>query len=228
MILRVVYTKTDYMKFLGHLELMRMFERAFRRLEIPLGFTEGFNPHPRMTFGGPLSVGVASLYEVMEFELLSPINYDDFMARFNATMPQGIDIKEYYLVSKTQSLMSALALSTYEVTLTREPNEPTYDLVALNGAAESILIRKKNKQKRWVDKDLKPYLKTLELMSSDENQEVYRIEISSSPDGSAKPSQIVEVLLQQREGFDVDSIELLRTGLFYLEEGQYKPLARLF
>lgn len=229
MILRLVYTKTDYMKFLGHLELMKFFERAFRRLALPLKFTEGFNPHPRMTFGGPLSVGVGSLYEVMEVEIDHPVNYDDFVARFNATAPQGLAITHYYLVGKSQSLMSALALATYQVTLERRPDQASFDLDARYEANEAIILRKKNKKHRWVDKDLKPFVKSLAVVEKNDHREVYAMEVFSSSDGSAKPSEIVGLLLGDREDLDVDAVAVLRTGLFYLDEQTqgYKPLAQL-
>lgn len=227
MILRFVYTKTEYMKFLGHLELMRFFERAFRRLNLPLQFTEGFNPHPKMTFGGPLSVGVGSLYEVMEVEIDHPINYDDFIVRFNASAPKGLSLVSYAVVGKSQSLMSALRLATYQVTITRSEGSKPYDLHHLFNAQPEIILRKKNKKNRWVDKDLKPFVQALALVSADREKEVYNIAVYSSSDGSAKPSEVVALLIGDREDFDVDAVEILRTGLFYEDEGVYKLLATL-
>jgi radical SAM-linked protein len=227
MILRLVYTKHAYMKFLGHLELMRFFERAFRRLNLPLKFSEGFNPHPKFTFGGPLSVGVASLYEVMEVELTTPINYELFIQNFNASAPYGLEIREYYLVPKTQSLMSALALSTYEVTLTKTAEQAPFDLERLFDESDALIIRKKNKKKRWEDKDLKPFIKSMSVLEKTQTTERYLFEIHNSPQGSAKPAQIIEVLTKGREEFDVDSIDILRTGLFYNDGNGFKPLAKL-
>lgn len=227
MILRLVYTKTDYMKFLGHLELMRFFERAFRRLEVPLCFSEGFNPHPKMTFGGPLSVGVGSMYEVMEVEIERPINYSEFVERFNGTAPKGLAIVKFYLVGKSQSLMSALTLATYQIVLDKKPGQEDFNLEMAYAEASEIILRKKNKKFKWVDKDLKPYIKALEVLEKDETKEVYRMSIHVSPDGSAKPQQIVGLLLKHREDLDVDMVDVVRTGLFYTDGDVYKPLAEL-
>lgn len=229
MILRLVYTKDEYMKFLGHLELMKFFERAFRRLQLPLSFTEGFNPHPKITFGGPLSVGVASHYEVMEVVLDRPINYDDFVRRFNATAPKGLAIMSYSLIGKSKSLMSALALATYEVVIEKAQDQEAFDVDAAYEASHEIILHKKNKKHRWVDKDLRPFIKSFKALSKQSDREVYQIEVFSSSDGSAKPSEIFGILLADRSDFEVDAIAITRTGLYYFEDEtqSYKPLARL-
>ena len=104
--LRIVYTKEGYMAFLGHLELMKLFERVFRFNKVPLKFSEGFNPIPRMTFAAPLSVGYSSKYEVMEvlLEKEMPIEQVKTMQ-----FPDGIKVVDASYVQSKKSLMAALS-----------------------------------------------------------------------------------------------------------------------
>ncbi|MCK8060677.1 MULTISPECIES: TIGR03936 family radical SAM-associated protein [unclassified Fusibacter] len=227
MIIRLVYTKTEYMKFLGHLDLMRFFYRSFRRLGVPLKYSEGFNPHPKLTFGGPLSVGVSSEYEVMEVELSSMIDVDDMILRFNTTAPDGMRLKDYRIIDESRSLMSGLALMTYRVVLQKVEGIDSYALDERFNQAESILLRKKNKKGHWGDKDLKPFIADVVKVKDDEVTETYQVSVHSTPSGAAKPQHIVEILLKDIEGFSVDDVDITRTGLFCETEKGYVPLVQL-
>ena len=227
MLLRLVYTKTDYMKYLGHLEMVRFFERAFKRLKLPLKFSEGFNPRAKLTFGGPLSVGVSSLYEVMEVELTESIECDAFMTAFNLQAPLGIKIVAGRLTDKGQSLMSGLSLSVYRLELMKNENAKPAHLHDRYQASQALLLRKQNKKRKWVDKDLKPYIKGLELVEITPDKEVYTLSLEVTPTGTAKPTDIVDLLMQDQEDFDPDSLSVVRTGLFADGPEGYLPLLML-
>ncbi len=223
MIVKLVYSKKEMMKFLGHLDLIRFFERAFRRLKLPLAFSKGFNPHPKMNFGGPLSVGVASDYEVMEVTLEHEVDIEQFIAEFNKISPDGIKLLDYRITDKTEPLMSALALSTYVVKLPEK-----HDLLERYRESEKIILLKRNKRRRMVEKDLKTYIHQFEIDENDTSGLTYKLAIMSNEKGSAKPLDIVSILLSDCEDFVKDDVDILRTGMFYLDEsGEYKPLLQL-
>ncbi len=222
-IIRMVYTKKGMMKFLGHLDLMRFFERAFRRLQLPLSFSQGFNPHAKMNFGGPLSVGVASNYEVMEVSIDKMIDLDKFIADFNQISPAGIKITAYKIIEKGESLMHALALSRYRFKLPLK-----YNLIERFQQAEKIILKKKNKRKRWVEKDLKSFVYSLEVDQSDDSGLSYLIAIKSLENGSAKPIDIIAILLKDEPDFIKDDVDIIRTGMYFQDkDGQYLPLLDL-
>ena len=121
MTLRIKYTKEKYMKFLGHLELMKLFERIFRLHRYPLKFSEGFNPRPKMTFASPLSVGYASKGEVMEVVL------DAFMPIervLNTKFPDGIKVLDATYVETKKSLMGSIHHSEYLIKVELRQNIP--------------------------------------------------------------------------------------------------------
>ena len=90
--LRIKFTKFGPIKFIGHLDVMRYFQKAIRRAGLDIKYTNGFNPHQIMSFAAPLSVGVESMGEYMDIEMNSIISTDDVKLRLNQCMAEGIEI----------------------------------------------------------------------------------------------------------------------------------------
>jgi radical SAM-linked protein len=89
---RIRFSKRDDLRWIGHRDLMRCFERIFRRAELPLGRSEGFPPKPRMTFPLPLAVGIAGDDEVMEFELAEELSAEEIQSRLAPQLPGGLEL----------------------------------------------------------------------------------------------------------------------------------------
>ena len=90
--LRVKFTKHGPIKFVGHLDVMRYFQKAIRRAEIDIKYSEGFSPHQLLSFAQPLSVGVTSDGEYLDMTVNSMVSVTDVMDRLNAVMNEGIKI----------------------------------------------------------------------------------------------------------------------------------------
>lgn len=93
---RLLFTKEGRARFISHLDLMRTFQRAFLRSEIPLKHTEGFNPHPFVSIALPLSVGFSSQCEILEFGLLPGVEREEVPQRLDRALPEGIFVQECY------------------------------------------------------------------------------------------------------------------------------------
>ncbi len=87
---RIRFCKQDDLRLIGHRDLMRCFERLFRRASVPLGMSQGFHPKPRMTFPLPLAVGIEGADEVMELELAESRSAEDLLARLKSQAPRGL------------------------------------------------------------------------------------------------------------------------------------------
>ena len=87
---RIKFTKEGPMKFVGHLDTMRYFQKAIRRAELPIAFSGGYSPHMIMSFAAPLGVGVTSTGEYFDMELTSAIPTDEICQRLNSQMANGI------------------------------------------------------------------------------------------------------------------------------------------
>ena len=90
------FAKTGMMKFISHLDLMRLFMRAVRRAELPVKITEGFNPHPKLSIKRALKLGVESDSEEAAFLLRGPVAPREFRERLQEQLPEGIYIREVH------------------------------------------------------------------------------------------------------------------------------------
>ena len=94
--IRVKFSKTGSLKFISHLDLARTMKSAFLRSKLPIWYTLGFNPHPKMVFSLPLSVGTASLCEFMDFYLTEKVDFGEICERLNKAFPADLRAIEAY------------------------------------------------------------------------------------------------------------------------------------
>ena len=92
-IVAVEFCKKGDMRFISHLDLLRLFQRAMRRAHIPIFLTQGFNPHPKMSFRRAIKLGVESDAEEALFYVTGDMAPAEFMQKLNAELPEGIRIK---------------------------------------------------------------------------------------------------------------------------------------
>ena len=86
----IKWTKEGDMRYISHLDIMRLFQRAFKRTGIRLKYTEGYSPHPKMSIAQPLSLGYTSRGEYFEFETQEDLDPESFRHRMEDAMPEGI------------------------------------------------------------------------------------------------------------------------------------------
>ncbi|MBS6519351.1 MAG: TIGR03936 family radical SAM-associated protein [Clostridiales bacterium] len=112
---RIKFRKYGVMKFIGHLDIMRFFQKVMRRADIPIAFTGGYSPHMIMSFANPLGVGLTSDGEYFDIELTEPIDFDAAVERMNATMVEGIEVVNMVEISddKKRTGMSIVAAADY-------------------------------------------------------------------------------------------------------------------
>ncbi len=158
--MRVVYAVTGGLKYIGHLDLMRAFQRALRRSRLPVCYSQGFNPHILLTLAAPLSVGYEGQREVMDIPLACEVPEDDFLRDLNAALPPLIRCLEARtLPDDHPKPMAALAAASYFI-------RPLEDNIRLQQAIPEFLqlehIPSQRKGKRgMVDFDLRPLIYTL-------------------------------------------------------------------
>jgi hypothetical protein len=114
--LRVRFTKEEPLRFLGHLDVVRLWERACRRARLPLAYTLGFTPHPRLQFASPLALGATGAAEVLDLYLTAPHAPDDCRARIGARLPPGcrvVEVQEVPLLAPAAAAL--LRWAEYEV-----------------------------------------------------------------------------------------------------------------
>jgi len=129
--LRIKYSRSIELKYISHLDLMRLWERTFKRAGIPVAYSEGFNPRPRLSFGSPLAVGITSESELLDIFLEQRISPHHLMTNVSNQLPDGIAICELQEVGlKVPSMQSQATLAEYEVTVKTDKSLKEVTLVA--------------------------------------------------------------------------------------------------
>ncbi len=176
--IRIKFGKYGVMKFIGHLDMMRYFQKAMRRADIDIAYSEGFSPHQIMSFAAPLGVGITSEGEYLDIEVHTSRSSEASLKALNEVMVEGVHVLEYKLLPEgTKNAMSSVVAADYTVAFKDESNNP-FTFQILSGALEEfyhgqkeILITKQTKKSEKV-MDLKPLiyeLKAITLEDSSEN-----------------------------------------------------------
>ncbi len=157
---RFKFTKQGHVKFVGHLDTVRLFQRAVRVAGIPIAYSQGFNPHALVYFAMPLSVGVSSISEYLEVVTTEDLDPQAMMQSLNAVLPEGIKILEAFQIEeKGPTLMSLVQEADYRIYLPKASVDATM-LAACKARLEApeILTMKKGK-KKTTEVDLKPLIR---------------------------------------------------------------------
>lgn len=218
---RAVFKKTGRAIFISHLDLMRLMQRTFKRARLPVWFTKGYNPHIYLTFPLPLSLGVSSECEFMDFGMdmaAGEPDFEDIKSKMNAALPTGIEIVRLY-----QPVHSHTEIGSCEYTADFYKDMPSSELLKLFDkfmSSEKIIIKKRckvNMKKTIVDVDIKPDITVLDKSSEDGKLHLgLRL-----PAGIRHSLNIVSMAsaFEGWCGFEFDKICLTRTKIL-LESGE--------
>ena len=131
---RIRFAKYGVMRFVGHLDMMRFFQKAIRRAGLPIAYSGGFHPHQIMSFALPLGIGVTSEGEYMDIELTEKVVPENAIQRLNDQMAEGVKVLSFvYLPDKSKKAMAAVEAASYVVGL-KEPEGKAVHVLAWQGA----------------------------------------------------------------------------------------------
>lgn len=162
---RIKFRKYGVMKFIGHLDVMRFFQKAMRRADIPIAFTTGFSPHMIMSFANPLGVGLTSDGEYFDIELAEEVDMEAAVQRLNMVMVEGIDVVNMVPISddKKRTGMSIVAAADYLSSVKEGtfPQDWKERIVSFMEQSEISIVKKTKKSEKAVD--IKPMIYQLEV-----------------------------------------------------------------
>lgn len=215
--IRIFFTKTGMAKYISHLDLMRCMSRAFKRAEIPLWFTEGFNPHLFMTFARPLSLGQESLCEVVDVRLVGEMTFKEIQTRMNKALPHDITVVG---VSKPVHDPTEIAFADYEVRL--YCNNPS-DLIFCMETAfreNQILVLKKAKQgRKKIEKEIDIKPNVLSFVLEPQADCVYlEIRLTAGVQNNINPTLLLPALTKDFDG-EIENTDILKKRIL-LENGE--------
>ncbi|MCR5797880.1 TIGR03936 family radical SAM-associated protein [Eubacterium xylanophilum] len=222
---RFKFTKTGTMKFIGHLDCMRFFQKAIRRANLDVSYSQGFNPHQIMSFAAPLSVGATTDGDVIDiqFESLPEMEKSDFIKYINGFMTEEIFINDFVILpDDAKTSMSLLERCDYMISFKDGKTFSTNVIGDANGVKlseyftefmgrEEIIYNKKTKRS-FKEIDIKPYilhyafdlesfenqvgLKYGDLNNEYDSEEMLYLQLTSGSVMNLKPDQVLDALCQ--------------------------------
>ncbi len=230
MLIRARFTKEPPARFISHLDVMRVFDRAVRRAGLPIAFSGGFNPRPQMSFTFPLPVGVTSSSEYVDIELTELINPEVFQNKLNDNLPDGFHILEAKeLDDDAKSLMSVINTAVYDVVINTgvKYNERTLQMIFDNFLSmDNVIVRKdkKKKGKRYSkDINIRPFIYSLELLSQEANTFVLEMELNAARASVILVIQALKQLSDKLNNWETEKVH--RKGLFIKKDSKlFSPL----
>lgn len=222
--LRIKFRKYGSVRYIGHLDLMRFFQKAIRRAQIDIVYSSGFSPHQIMAFAAPLGVGLTSNGEYMDIEVnfSSKMSCQDILERLNKTSVPGIEIISVKILPDTAgNAMASVAAAAYTIYF-REGREPQVDIGAILPdflAREQILITKKTK-KGVREVDLKQGIYQLYMKS---NHSIYMV-VDASSGNNIKPIQVIEAILDWKgEALQENALSIIREDIYTNTGSELSP-----
>lgn len=192
--LRLKFTKTGRAIYISHLDLMRTLSRAFKRAELSLKYSEGFNPHPQISIALPLSVGTESVCELLDFKLAEEKSPDEILSALKPQLPEGIDALEVYVPERKINELRWLGVCGVFEYDDRDAELMAKELAEFF-SQESIVISKKTKR-GVADTDIKPAVR--ELYFTPQKKSVALICKVSAQEPTMNPELLAEALRQLR------------------------------
>ena len=224
-LIRVKYKKEDEMIFISHLDLQRLLQRAFRRAKINLSYSEGFNPHPKMSYGNALALGVESQGEYVDIEIEDDIEVKEFLERINEQLPDGIKfVKGQEIDPKTPSLSSIIVYGEciFNIDLEVPLSKEFVKSRVLNFVkSKEIIITKKNKKGKKVEVDIRPMIRNFDLVSLDDNRVTFVSTIATGSKANLNINILIPQILDMLNlDMDPREVGVLRRDLYKMEDGQ--------
>jgi len=201
--LRIIFSKTGALRYIGHLDLNTIWERAARRAGLPLAYTQGFHPQPKMNFASALPLGFSSRCEMVDLWFNEELDLPSLSTQLQNAMPSGISILSMQSVDeRAAALQTQIISAEYEVRATEVPDKVRLKQKIGEVMASAALPR----QRRGKSYDLRPLIETLEL--SAENQ--IRMRLSAREGATGRPEEVLAVL-----GIPIEQVSIERTGLIF-------------
>jgi radical SAM-linked protein len=235
---RICFSKTDAGRFLSHLDVARSIERALRRAKAPLAFSEGFNPHPKISFASALAVGTSGLREYLDVELSSRVSMSVFSSAVGNAFPPALAFvaaEEIMQASKSLSAIINLAVYTIVVTIPEGAEGSVIAGIEAVLASTELWRRKVEKpgKKAVPAKEVRGLIKRLELVSrgsidqidaahlnGQPAKSVIEMELYLRPEGQLRPQELLEMVCEAGSLTYVPPFEICRSALLIEQSGK--------
>lgn len=221
-IIRTKFNKEGDMIYISHLDLQQLLQRAFRRAEIELVHSQGYNPHPKISYGNALALGTESQGEYVDVEIEDDLSVEEYLKRMNEQLPKGIEfITAMEITKQTPSLASTIEFGEYIYTIELEKpltKEFIKSKILDFMSQDEIIITKKNKKGKLVESDIRPMIRQFDILDLTEETLTIEAMIATGSKANLNNSvfipKILEMLDIEMDPLDVD---ILRRDLYVID-----------
>lgn len=215
------FKKEGYMRYISHLDVARLFRRSFSRIRIRLKHSEGFNPHPKMSFAQPLSLGYSSVGEYLEFETELPQNPDTIKEALNSVLPKGISILAVRPETEKKSVSARVFSASYDVTLRGIDDPETFcSDVERFLIQPQILRERRQKSGKIVIQDIRPMILQAHTSLEDDNTIHLRLRVTASSNNNLNPEVFVTCLFRfAGRSYYPEQASFCRREMYFKPEG---------
>lgn len=197
--LRVTFARDEAMKYISHLDVMRLWERALRRANIPVAYSEGFSPHPQLSLAAPLAVGMTSDAELMDVFLSEALQPREFVRRLTEQTPSGFKVTAAQEVGLgLPALQADMRFAEYEVDVA-SPGEHAQCRSAAEAAVDRFMAadsipwehQRENETRTY---DIRAQVITLGVAAASDNAVTLTMRLKHDNSGSGRPEQVAAAL----------------------------------
>lgn len=210
----IKFEKGEPVRWLGHLDILRTFERAIRRAELPISFTAGFNPRERIAFASALSVGVTGAEEPATIELTEALPGEEVVERLNAKLPPGLRLQSADPIPDAGSRDLLNSFYCAEVVITcvcsQEITESEAERAARKLLGRDKLLVRREREGRLKEVDIRPLIQDIFVKSPQDGRIPFIMLLKLSGEGTAKPAEIIELLAEDLPGLAIRRVHRAR------------------
>lgn len=204
------YKRGEEVKYISHLDFVRFIQRVIRRAELPMSFSQGFNPHPIMMIALPLSVGVTADGELMRIGFEEDFGESFLKDTINKAFPRGFEI---VAVKKTEGKeIDFNDIDKADYICVCETDSLDCEDVEAFMALDEIKVMKKSKS-GIKEADIKPHIHSLEIIEKDDNSVTLKMRVDAGNKYNLKPDTVIEAIQKYRENVKVDFFKVHRSAL---------------
>lgn len=188
----IKFSKEGYMKYTSHLDMLRLFKRSFKKCNIGLAHSQGFNPHPKLGFAQPLSLGYTAAGEILEFETSEDHLPLEIKEKIAEVMPEGIKVLACSRLTTTvKSLAAIVNEADYTVVFPVEKNSQDFDKVLADylNQPEIIALKRQKKTKKMVEVNIKSKIRKIEII--DGENLTLALKLDSGSESNLSPEQVI-------------------------------------
>jgi radical SAM-linked protein len=212
--LRIIYGIADALSYASVLDIGRLWERLLHRAQMPLAYTQGFNPHPRMQFAAALAVGYTSGCEVLDLLLSEIVDIEDAAGKLHAQCPNGLAVLKVEQVPlDAPSPQASLRQMSYQLFLQANANAMEIQNAIGNLLSQTSYIYQRQRKGLTRSFNLRPLIRDIRYVKEQAGQHIIEMDLLFKAEGSIRPEEVISAL-----ALPAKRLAVHRTALYWGEQ----------